>query len=111
MIDLAAYGVTTPLMSHQPSVLKSANPATLPFLYDRAAYGVAKVGRELARVVPVGRLRAMDVGRIEVSAFGPTEGSPAPGVGASPVSRARDCRQCTTLIRCVSTRSGVRRRA
>lgn len=67
LIDLAEYGVTAPLLPHQPSVSKSAVPASLPFVYDRAAYDVAKVGQELARVVPVGRLRAMDIGRLEVS--------------------------------------------
>lgn len=73
-IDLAAYGITTPLMPFQPSVSKSADPAALPFVWDRAAYAADKVAQDLVKVVAVGRLRAMDMGRLEVS---PVEYFPA----------------------------------
>ena len=66
-IDLEDFGINTPLMPAQPSLPKSVDPGTWPFVYDRETYQVAKVARELVRVVPLGRLRAMDLGRVEVS--------------------------------------------
>jgi subtilisin-like proprotein convertase family protein len=67
LIDLADYGITHPLMPAQPSMPKSADPETWPFVYDRSAYQVGKVAQELARIEPVGRLRAMQLGRVEIS--------------------------------------------
>jgi subtilisin-like proprotein convertase family protein len=66
-IRLADFGIANALMPHQPSLSKSADPATVPFLYNRAAYGQSKVEQPLARVVYEGRLRAMDIGRLEIS--------------------------------------------
>ncbi len=37
-------GITNPLFPAQPSMPKNADPATVPFVYDRAAYATAKVG-------------------------------------------------------------------
>ncbi len=66
-IRLADFGITNALMPHQPSLAKNADPATVPFLYNRDAYGQDKVEQPLARVVYEGRLRAMDIGRLEIS--------------------------------------------
>jgi len=73
-IDLADYGITNPLFPAQPSMPKNADPETWPFVYDRAAYQVDKAAQELVRVVAQGRLRAMDLARLEIS---PVEYYPA----------------------------------
>ena len=67
MINLADFGIDTPLMPAQPSMPKSADPETWPFSYDRSAYEVDVVSQELVTIVEQGRLRAMDLGRVEVS--------------------------------------------
>jgi subtilisin-like proprotein convertase family protein len=67
VIDLADHGIAHPLMPAQPSMPKSADPATWPFVYERAAYDVDRVAREAAVVVDVGTLRAMNLGRLEIS--------------------------------------------
>ena len=66
-IDLADFGVTNLLLPAQPSMPKDADPETWPFVFDRAAYAVDRISPELAKVVPLGRLRAMDLGRLEIS--------------------------------------------
>lgn len=66
-VDLADYGVEHPVMPAQPSMSKSADPAQVPFIYDTAAYDKAQIRQEPARVVYQGRLRAMDIGRLEIS--------------------------------------------
>jgi len=66
-VDLADYGIEHPLLPAQPSMPKNADPATWPFVYDRASYQVDTVSRDLARIVEVGCLRAMDFGRLEIS--------------------------------------------
>ena len=74
IIDLADYGITNPLFPAQPSMPKNADPETWPFVYDRAAYQVDKAAQELVRIVAQGRLRAMDLARLEIS---PVEYYPA----------------------------------
>ena len=66
-IDLAEFGIDAPLMPAQPSMPKSADPASWPFVYDTDAYQADKVSQELAGVVGLGRLRAMDLVRVEIS--------------------------------------------
>jgi len=66
-IDLDALGVTHRLMPAQPSMPKNADPATWPFVYDPDAYRAEPVAQELARVVDQGSLRAVRIGRLEVS--------------------------------------------
>jgi len=66
-IDLAEFGIDTPLMPAQPSMPKSADPATWQFVIDRDAYRTEKVAQDLAGVVELGRLRAMDLARVEIS--------------------------------------------
>lgn len=67
MVRLADYGLTNPVMPHQPSVSKSADVDALPFIYDAAAYNVSKVQPELATAAYQGRMRAMDIARLEVA--------------------------------------------
>ncbi len=67
LIDLAEFGVANPVFPAQPSLSKSQDPADVPFVYNGAAYRQAEYGRELAQVVVQGRLRAMDLGRLEIS--------------------------------------------
>jgi len=67
VMSLADFGVTQPLMPHQPSLSKSVDAANVAFVYDRAAYDVDKVGQELVRVVELGNLRSRGVARVEVS--------------------------------------------
>ena len=76
LVSLSDYGVTGRIMPAQPSVSKSADPDQLPFVFDAAAYGQLEVRRELVRIVDQGRLRAMDIGRLEISpvAYYPTTG-------------------------------------
>jgi len=74
MIDLAQYGITHPLFPMQPSMSKSADPATVPFVVDDAAYAADRVAHDLVKIVPVGRMRSVDIGRVEVS---PVEYFPA----------------------------------
>ncbi|MFH1278627.1 MAG: C25 family cysteine peptidase [Candidatus Eisenbacteria bacterium] len=66
-LSLADFGVNHPLMPAQPSMPKSADPETWPFIYNRDAYLTDRVGQELVRVDRQGRLRAVDIGRVEVS--------------------------------------------
>lgn len=66
-VDLAALGFSDPLLPAQPSLSKSADPASQPFRYDPAAYRAEPVARDLVSVVDCGQLRAAHVGRLEVS--------------------------------------------
>jgi subtilisin-like proprotein convertase family protein len=66
-IDLAAAGIAHPLFPAQPSMPKSADPETWPFVYDAASYNVERVARELVTVVPQGRLRGVEFARLEVA--------------------------------------------
>lgn len=66
-VRLADFGIANRVMPHQPSVAKNADLANLPFIYNRDAYAQGKVEQPLARVVYEGRLRAMDIGRLEIS--------------------------------------------
>jgi subtilisin-like proprotein convertase family protein len=66
-VRLADFGLEHPVFPHQPSVSKSADVDALPFVYDAAAYGVAKVEPTLASAEYLGRLRAMDIARLEVA--------------------------------------------
>ncbi|MCK4414142.1 MAG: proprotein convertase P-domain-containing protein [Candidatus Eisenbacteria sp.] len=74
-IDLAAHGIEHPLFPAQPSMPKNADPETWPFVYDAASYNVSRVARELVDVVPQGRLRGVEFGRLELSPveYYPTE--------------------------------------
>ncbi|MCB1183785.1 carboxypeptidase regulatory-like domain-containing protein [bacterium] len=66
-VSLADYGIDARIMPAQPSLSKSADPASVPFAFDNAAYGQYEVRRELVNLVPQGRLRAMDLARLEIS--------------------------------------------
>jgi subtilisin-like proprotein convertase family protein len=66
-ISLADYGIVSPLLPAQPSMPKNADPAKWPFVYNRAAYAAPRVTQDLVRVVDLGQLRALHLGRIEVS--------------------------------------------
>ena len=66
-ISLRDVGVTHALFPAQPSMPKSADPATWPFVYDAEAYAPERVAREIVHVEPQGRLRAVGLGRVEVS--------------------------------------------
>ncbi len=66
-IKLADYGITNPVFPVQPSLSKSANPDEVAFVMDRATYTLSEVRNEIARVVYQGRMRAMDLGRLEIS--------------------------------------------
>ncbi len=66
-VKLADYGITLPIMPAQPSMSKSADPASVPFIYDAASYRQNEVRRELVRLVDQGTLRAMDISRLEIS--------------------------------------------
>ncbi|MBU1950967.1 MAG: proprotein convertase P-domain-containing protein [Candidatus Eisenbacteria bacterium] len=74
LVNLADYGITHPIFPVQPSMPKNADPATWPFVINRDAYNVERVSRELVAVVPQGRLRSVNIGRLEVS---PVEYYPA----------------------------------
>ncbi len=75
-VNLADYGITDPIFPAQPSMSKSADPATTPFIYDRAAYQVPHIARERAAMIDLGTLRAVRLGRLEIS---PVEYVPAEG--------------------------------
>ncbi|MBD3302949.1 MAG: hypothetical protein GF346_10920, partial [Candidatus Eisenbacteria bacterium] len=64
---LADLGVEHPLFPTQPSMPKSADPETWPFVLDPATYATDRLAGELVDLVPQGRLRAVDLGRIEVA--------------------------------------------
>ncbi|MBD3236385.1 MAG: hypothetical protein GF330_06765 [Candidatus Eisenbacteria bacterium] len=67
-IRLADHGIEHPLLPAQPSVPKDADPSRLPFHIDAAAYAPGAVTqREPVAVTDVGQLRAVRIGRIEVS--------------------------------------------
>ncbi len=75
-LGLAAKGLSHPLWPAQAPVPKNQDPAAQPFARDAAAYAVREVGRELVRVVPCGRLRGLDLARVEVA---PVSWRPADG--------------------------------
>ncbi len=66
-IDLAQLGLDSPLYPAQPSMPKSADPANWPFVHHPDAYRAEPVARELVRVEPLGRLRGVGLGRVEIS--------------------------------------------
>jgi len=67
-IALADLGLAHPLLPAQASLFKNQDPEQAPFSHDQAAYsGIARANDELVRVVPLGRLRALDIGRLEVA--------------------------------------------
>ena len=65
--DLTALGITNPVMPAQPSMPKNVDPAHWPFVIDRDAYEQHRVSQELAAVSPQGQLRAVQIGRLEIS--------------------------------------------
>jgi hypothetical protein len=67
LVKLSDYGITNPVFPAQPSVSKSADLDNLPFIYDRTAYDKAMIQPEPAKAVYLGRLRAMDFARMELS--------------------------------------------
>jgi hypothetical protein len=75
-VRLADHGLDAPVMPRQPSLSKSADPAAVPFVHDLAAYAMDKVQPELARVAYQGRMRAMDIARLEIA---PVSYRPASG--------------------------------
>ncbi|MCA9754422.1 MAG: T9SS type A sorting domain-containing protein [Candidatus Eisenbacteria bacterium] len=74
--DLADFGLTAPLFPAQPSMPKNVDPADWPFQVDRTAYTAPSVARDLARVEDLGQMRAVHIGRLEISPveYLPTEG-------------------------------------
>ncbi len=76
MISLADFGVTGQIMPAQPSLSKSDDPAQVPFVFSAETYNRTEVRPELIRLVPQGRLRAMNISRLEVSpvTYYPTTG-------------------------------------
>ncbi|MEZ4649478.1 MAG: C25 family cysteine peptidase [Candidatus Eisenbacteria bacterium] len=75
-LDLADFGLTAPLFPAQPSMPKNVDPADWPFVVDLAAYTAPAVARDLVRVEDMGQMRAVHIGRLEVSPveYLPTEG-------------------------------------
>ena len=75
---LAEFGITRPLMPAQPEVPMNQDPETLPFHWDRAVYALNQdYGFPIARVVEVGRLRGVRVGRLEIApvSYNPVSGT------------------------------------
>jgi subtilisin-like proprotein convertase family protein len=67
LVKLADYGITNMVFPTQPSMSKSADPDKVPFVMDSSAYNKSEIRNEIARVVYQGRMRAMDIGRLEIS--------------------------------------------
>jgi subtilisin-like proprotein convertase family protein len=66
MVRLADFGIVNPVFPTQPSLSKSQRPEDVPFVYDMASYNRA-AARELVQVIDQGRMRAMDIARLEIS--------------------------------------------
>ena len=66
-IRLADHGITHPLFPTQDSVSKSADLDNLPFAQDMSVYMQKAVARETTTILPQGRLRAMDIARLEIA--------------------------------------------
>ncbi|MBM4131677.1 hypothetical protein FJ250_11730, partial [bacterium] len=66
-VRLADHGITHPLFPAQESVSKSADLDNLPFVQDMAIYMQKTVSRETATILAQGRLRAMDIARLEIA--------------------------------------------
>jgi hypothetical protein len=75
-IRLADFGMPYRVMPAQPSMSKSADPATWPFVYDASSYNVDRVAYELVKTRAQGRLRSVDLGLAQLS---PVEYLPASG--------------------------------
>ncbi len=67
MVNLADYGITNQVFPAQPSMSKSANVDEVLFVMDSDSYNQSEIRREIASVVYQGRMRAMDIGRLEIS--------------------------------------------
>ncbi|MFH1844215.1 MAG: C25 family cysteine peptidase [bacterium] len=67
IIDLDDFSLSSPLFPVQRSVPKLEHPPDRPFAYDQAAYDVERAGQEPVRIVQLGRLRAMDLARLEIA--------------------------------------------
>jgi len=66
-VNLGDYGIEHPLFPAQPSMPKSADPASWPFIIDRAAYASPRQAADLVVVREVGQLRAVRMARLEIS--------------------------------------------
>ncbi|RPJ46691.1 MAG: Gingipain R, partial [Candidatus Latescibacterota bacterium] len=75
-IRLEEYGIANRLMPAQPSMSKGDDPSAVPFAYDESAYAVDRVAQELVRTEDLGQMRAVRIGRVDVS---PVEYYPARG--------------------------------
>ncbi len=69
-IDLKAEGIVFPVMPAQPSVSKSDDPASLPFIYDRAQYQRDEYyGLAPAEAQVEGTMRSLNLGLVSISPF------------------------------------------
>lgn len=67
-IDLADYGLTSPIVPVQPSLSKSENPGSVPFEYNRAIYNQnGYYGLPLTETSEIGIMRALKLGEISVA--------------------------------------------
>jgi len=66
-VDLATYGLIDLLAPTQPAIPKNQNPAEHEWVFNPTAYATKSVLPEPTRVVPLGKLRALSLGRLEVA--------------------------------------------
>jgi len=66
-IRLADFGILHRILPAQPSLSKSEDPANVPFAFNEGSYSVERVAQDLVRTEDLGMLRAVRIGRVEVS--------------------------------------------
>ncbi len=65
-IDLAAYGITHPIIPAQPPVSKQDDPASVPFVMDDEVYSRDEyLYEEIVRIEPAGILRGVNIANLE----------------------------------------------
>lgn len=65
-IDLAAYGITHPIIPAQPPVSKQDDPASVPFVLDDEVYSRDEyLYEEIIRIEPAGILRGVNIANLE----------------------------------------------
>ena len=69
IIDLSSHSIRS-IYPSQPSISKGEDASSVPFYFDEATYSSdIFISDEIAKVVPLGKMRGHQLGRLEISPF------------------------------------------